>query len=350
MRLKNKDLASFPKTVPPSADIAVIYGPDQGLVRERAESLTRAIVEDPKDPFRVLDLSESEYRSDPVRLIDEFGALAMLGGRRVIRLRLTGERASASLKTFISELDQGSIAGDAMVVIEAGELPPSSSLRKAAESTKRAVAVPCYIDDERTLASYIRQTLDLEGLKASNEIVSALADQLGNDRGVTKQELEKVVLYKRGSHASGGDTVIEDDIDAVVAEATVRDIEDACYAAGLGQLSKIESSLDRCFLDGAQPASVVRALQRHIEKLYAALMAIDSGMTVREAIQGLRPRIHFKRAPAFEQQLKNWNRAKCRRALSSLFEDEIACKTTGSPAEIICRRGTLRVSQLARQS
>ena len=102
MKLRNKDLSRFPAGLPSDIDLVLIYGPDQGLVRERAEALAATIVDDVRDPFRVLDLSESEYRSDPARLGDEFGALAMLGGRRVIRLRLATERASATLKSFVA--------------------------------------------------------------------------------------------------------------------------------------------------------------------------------------------------------------------------------------------------------
>ncbi len=350
MRLKNKDLADFPDTLPTSVDVALIYGPDQGLVRERAEALTRTVVDDIKDPFRVLDLSESEYRSDPVRLIDEFGALAMLGGRRVIRLRLNSERMGATLKAFINELDQEAIPGDALVVIEAGELPPSSGLRRAAEAASRTAAIPCYIDDERSLAAYIRRALANEGLEASNEIVLALASRLGNDRGVMRQELEKMALYKRSSENTNGDRVINDDIEAVVAVANVRNIEDVCYAAGLRQFDKIEDALDRCFLDGAQAASVIRALLRHLEQIYSALMAMADGATKKNAVQSLRPRVHFKRAAAFEKQLDRWDKEQCQRGMAFLYQDEIACKTTSTPAQTICRRGALRIAQLARMT
>lgn len=347
MRLKNKELSAFPKTWPPKADVAVIYGPDQGLVRERAEALMGAFVENLRDPFRVIDLSENEYRSDPTRLRDEFAAFAMLGGRRIVRLRLASERTGSAIKAFIVDLDRGVIPGDALVVIEAGDLPPSSALRKAAEAAKRAVAIPCYMDDERSLSAYIRRTLLDNGLDISNDTAAAMAARLGNDRGVTRQELEKIVLFKSKSEGASGNIISEDDIDAVIAEANVLNIEDLCYTAALGRIESVEPALDRCFMDGTTPPSVIRALSHHLDRIYAALAMRGAGVSAQEARP---PRIHFKRRAAFEKQLSQWTRARCLTAMRSLHEDEIASKTTGSPAEAICRRAALRVAQLANRA
>ena len=46
----------------PSATLkaALFFGPDQGLVHERAEKLAKTVVDDLTDPFRVTDLDEPE--------------------------------------------------------------------------------------------------------------------------------------------------------------------------------------------------------------------------------------------------------------------------------------------------
>ncbi|MGZ5989496.1 MAG: DNA polymerase III subunit delta, partial [Rhizomicrobium sp.] len=82
--------ASIDRTLthPPKELVAaLIFGPDQGLVRERAETLIKAIVPDLKDPFLIADLDDGVLASDPARLFDEAAAISMLGGRRVVRVR-----------------------------------------------------------------------------------------------------------------------------------------------------------------------------------------------------------------------------------------------------------------------
>jgi len=61
----------------------------------------------------------------------------------------------------------------------------------------------------------------------------------------------------------------------------------------------------------------------------------------------LRPPVFFKRAASFRGQLQAWNVARLAGALESLTDAEIACKTTGVPAEASCRRTLLAIARRA---
>ncbi|MEO0320841.1 MAG: DNA polymerase III subunit delta, partial [Pseudomonadota bacterium] len=69
----------------------LVYGPDQGLVRERAKTLMAQVISDTTDPFNMLDLTDADIKADGARLTDEICALSFMGGERVIRLRAHGE-------------------------------------------------------------------------------------------------------------------------------------------------------------------------------------------------------------------------------------------------------------------
>src|SRR5258708_10457978 len=64
----------------PPADLvaALVYGPDQGMVRERAAALARSVVADLNDPFRVAELDEAgpHVRPPPLSAPGEDPALA----------------------------------------------------------------------------------------------------------------------------------------------------------------------------------------------------------------------------------------------------------------------------------
>lgn len=347
MRLKTAEIDHFIAKPPDTMWIALLYGPDEGLVRERAVALARTVLPDLKDPFRLIDLADEDFKSDPARIADEFGAIAMLGGRRVIRIRTNSEKTARILAEFIESVDQDNLRGDALVIVQAGDLKPSSALRKRAESAKRAVAIPCYVDDQRKLRQIIVGVLKHEGLGIAPGALELLVEQLGGDRAVTRQELEKLVLYKKsGGDTSGGD-VTEDDLRAVVASANLLGIEDVSFAAASAQYTRLQESLGRCFLANIPPVTLIRALSRHMEQLALALAAMESGTPLRNAVEQVRPRIHFLRRNAFESQLRQWNKRRCRAAQSRLFDCEIACKTTGMPAETLCRQAVLAVARSA---
>ncbi len=49
--LRGKEIDAFLARPDPGRPIILLYGPDAGLVRERAEALLASAVDDPNDPF-----------------------------------------------------------------------------------------------------------------------------------------------------------------------------------------------------------------------------------------------------------------------------------------------------------
>ena len=124
MKIEPRQVEAFLKKPDPKIRGVVVYGNDDGLVAERAMALAKSVCEDLKDPFRVVDISGDMLKGDPARLADEFGAMSMLGGRRVIRVRPAGEESAAALENLAA-----ASAGDALIVIEGGNLTPRSAIR-----------------------------------------------------------------------------------------------------------------------------------------------------------------------------------------------------------------------------
>jgi DNA polymerase-3 subunit delta len=83
MKLQGARVERFLCAPDPEVGAVLIYGPDEGLVRERAERLLRTMLDGPDDPFRLSDFMADQLRGDPARLADEARSLSLLGGRRV---------------------------------------------------------------------------------------------------------------------------------------------------------------------------------------------------------------------------------------------------------------------------
>ena len=57
MQVKSSAVDAFLARPDPKAIAVLLYGPDQGLVRERADGFSLEVVPDLKDPFRAVELS-----------------------------------------------------------------------------------------------------------------------------------------------------------------------------------------------------------------------------------------------------------------------------------------------------
>jgi DNA polymerase III subunit delta len=335
LKLPGNRIEGFLKSPDPKARVVLVFGPDAGLVKERLDRLTRTVVSDPADPFRVAELSVSNLKEDPARLSDEAAAMAMTGGRRVVRLRDAGDAVAGVLQSFL-----GNPMGDALVLVEAGELGPRSSLRKLVEGADNAVALPCYADEGSGLEAVIHDTLRTAGLTAEPDAVSWLADHLGGDRLLTRSELQKLALYMGGSGR-----VRLDDAIACIGDTAALSLDDLTMAAAEGDHSTAQRVLDRLFREGTSPVTVLRGLQRHFQRLHLAAGAMANGQSAEQAVSGLRPPPHFRIAKRMQGQLHRWPAERIATALDLLVTAEIDGKTTGMPAAELTARAIMQLTR-----
>jgi DNA polymerase-3 subunit delta len=115
MKLAAARVTEFLRRPDPAVRAVLLYGPDAGLVRERADLLARLVCPDLQDPFRVAELGGAQLAADPARLADEVAAQSLIGGRRVVRVREAGDGLA---KLFAGTIDEA--PGDGFVVAEAG--------------------------------------------------------------------------------------------------------------------------------------------------------------------------------------------------------------------------------------
>src|SRR3954464_8746039 len=188
--LRGKEIDAFLARPDSSRPIILLYGPDAGLVRERADALLASAVDDPNDPFSLVRLDGDELSAEPSRLVDEAMTVPLFGGRRAIRVR-AGSRSFASGVDTLADTP----LKDCRVVIEAGELRPESPLRKACERAKTAVAIGCYPDGERDLARLIDEELRVSNLRIVQDARAVLMSLLGGDRQASPNEIRKLALY-----------------------------------------------------------------------------------------------------------------------------------------------------------
>lgn len=331
MKIDNRSIAGFLQNPDPAVRVALFFGPDQGLVLERAKQLGKTVVEDLSDPFAVVELAESDLKEDPVRLADEARAMSFGGGRRLVRVRGGGEPVAKAVALYLENPGDGSL-----VVIEAGELTPKSGLRATCEKSKVCAAVGCYADEGRDLASTVRTALSDAGVGVDADAVALLAGHLANDRGVVRSEIEKLVLY-----VGDGGHVRVADVEACLTDAAAVSLDSIAFACGDGDTENVDQLTRRALEEGVSEVAILRTLQQHFLRL-EWVAAQGPG-----AVDKLRPPVFFKNKDRFRLQAGRWPLPAIRRAQSALTEAEIGCKSSGEPAALICNRALLAIASWA---
>ncbi|MCB9988110.1 MAG: DNA polymerase III subunit delta [Rhodospirillales bacterium] len=338
MKLSFRDIEPFVKRPDPAARVVLVYGPDNGLMKERAGIIGKTVVADLNDPFNAVTLSADQLSEDPARLADEAGAMSMMGGARLIRIEDGADKLTPLIKEYLElPSDQN------LVVIEAGELGTKSSLRKLCESAKNAAALPCYVEDERGVSGIIRDMLREAGMGADPDAVSWLASVLTGDRARARAEIDKLVTYM-GPGAGGKVTLA--DAQACCGGVGDGSLDDLVYGTGGGQSALALKSYTRLLEEGVPVIVVLRSLQNHFRRLHQVKAAMQEGNPMDVAMKTLSPPIFFKQADQFKAQTNRWSMPGLQKAMARVAEIEAQCKQTGTPVETLCGQMLLGLSKM----
>jgi DNA polymerase-3 subunit delta len=338
MKLDKQPLEKFLKDPAANIAAALVFGPDEGMVHERATLMSRAILGDGDDPFRLSELSGDEIKADPARLIDEARAIAMMGGRRVVRVTRVSDTHEPAFSALLADHRDSS---QCLVVIEAGDIGGKSSLKRLFENAPHAAAIACYRDEAAALPALVTQHLKAAGIEIERDALAYLAANLGGDRGITRAELDKLILYM------GDEKKVRlDDAMACIGDQAAIGQDDLCQAIGLGDLKSLERLLERNLAE-TNEISLIRAVARHFMRLHQVAGRVARGEQLEAAMAGLRPPVFWKAIDGFKAQCRRWNAETIGNALLRLSEIEAEAMRQHQFADTLTRRGLMEIAVMA---
>ncbi len=350
MKLTYRDIEPFLKKLNPAMRAVVVYGPDSGLVQERAMLLAKQVVSDLNDPFNAVHLTGDIIGGDPARLSDEANALSMMGGKRLVRITSAGNEIAVALKDWLKGGKGFEPNPDCVLIIEAGDLKPKDALRKTCEDAPNAAALPCYIEDERSLATLIRDTLRAAGYSIQADAASWMAGAIKGDRMRARMEIDKLVLYmgpvdKNGFAASSVQQkmVTLEDAQKSCGDAGTQNIDDLVYAYMEGKTQQTLHSYTRLAAEDTPPMVLIRSLQNHVLRLHGVKTLLElHNQPLEIAMKSLQPPVFFKQADQFSAQLRKFTLPRLRQLLFDINELEARTKQSGMPVDTLMRHFLLK--------
>ena len=339
MKLTAGQIAGFLERPKPDVRVFLFYGPDSGLVYERAKTLASKIVKNVQDPFAVTTLSGAELGSASAKLYDEAAAIPFGGGRKLVRVSHATEANQGPLADFL----KAPPAGDSAIIIEAGDLDSRSKLRVLCEkAAELAVAIPCYVEEAGQRQTTITSLLKEDGLTAPRDVVRFLADILPPNRLALRSEMEKLALYVKGKGS-----ITMEDVAAVIADASGNELDDFVNAVCGGDSAHAMGLLQHFFAEQASCVMLLRAVQRQLLRLQLLHALTDQGLSLAEAFKKLSPPVFWKAEEPMKRQLQRFTPARLEKRLAELLEAEAAIKRTGAPDEAITAQLLLNISAKA---
>ena len=308
---KAHEVDSWLRRPDPGVRIVLLYGPDRGLVSERAKAFVANAGLDADDPFSCVRLDASEIEGAPGRLLEEAGTLPMFSASRLIWIKGAGaqKQLADEVKTLASAPPP-----DAIILIEAGDLKKGAPLRATIEAAGPAMALPCYADESRSLDGLIDEVLTREKLSIGIEARQVLRGSLGGDRLASRSEIEKLALYCHGKHE-----ISVDDVTALTGDVAALSIDQIVDAVLSGNGAAFEASFTRLVSSGTKPFLVLAATMRQFQALSLMRNEMDvNGKPAGVVVASARPPVFFTRRKLVETTLQRWQGMPLARALERL--------------------------------
>lgn len=317
----------------------LLYGPEVGLIEERAEVISKQISPS-EDPFLNIELEMGKIKESEAALYDELSALSFSSGRKVIKVRDANEGLAKILKELPDEnMFEGENAPFLLILTE--ELPPRSSLRQLFENQGKFAAIPCYKDDETSLALVVRKRLKDIGFSFDEDVPDTIAQfSLGN-RMVMTREIEKLEIYMGERRR-----ITMQDVSAVIVDTAELSLEELVHATADRDIERISYNLKKALAEGVNAITIFRYLTNYFFRLINVTEKIKNGETEIEAINSLRPPIFFKQMPSFRRHVGYWSKRNLHAVIAHVYDAEVLVKSNTLPAEVLISRKLIEITRI----
>jgi DNA polymerase-3 subunit delta len=315
----------------------LVYGPDSGKVGEIVRKLIRHIAGSLDDPFTLARLEEDTFADDPQRLADEVFSRPMLGTRKAVWITAAGSAFARAYELL------GDLPADGNVIVaEAGNLPRSAMLRTLFENSSKTQALPCYEDSIRDLDQLIDETFAETQFNLAPEAKGALLSYLGENRALSRGEIDKIILYCHGKNE-----VTLADVEAVCSGRNLAEVGELLDCVFHGDLATVDELAHRQLKSGMPGSRLLTVAALHLPLLQKLALDVEDGASPAHAVKMARPPLFFTRHESVIQQLKIWDAEALSSASQSLSRATEQTREFPALEDQIAQRSLLSLARLA---
>jgi len=236
----------------------------EALLRDDAlEAIETAVLANGPRDFNLDRLEVG--KATPGRLEEALDNLPVMAERRLVILRETEGRGAkldaawgAVIESWLSRVDE---ATTSVLVLVSAKVDKRNKWVKGFRDP--AALVSCDAPKQaRELAGFLAQEAQRQGLELSSEAAALLADRVGPQLLLLRQEIQKAALL-----AGPGEAVTRKHVEMAVSAVAEEPIWDLTDAIGQGRVADAVTLLSRLLAQGSAPPAILGALASHFRRL-----------------------------------------------------------------------------------
>ena len=293
------------------SNIILFYGQNQGAKEEEINKILKTHKDknlSKYDEKEILDnievffeniLSESLFEDEKIILIN---------------------RASDKIVRIIEELIEKKIS-KISILVNSNILEKRSKLRSIFEKNKRLICVPFYPDTIETLSKLSYNYLRENKIVLSQEHINLIVNRCNGDRGVLKNELEKIKFLSISKKKLSTEDILK--ISNLVENHEISELVDNCLAKNQRKIINIMSENN---FNNEDCIVIVRTFLNKLKRLSNLIIDYSNNKNLDKTIANAKPPIFWKDKQLVKGQINKWTYKQIKKLIFEINEIELQIK------------------------
>ena len=210
---------------------------------------------------------------------------------------------------------------DILIIIEASNLDKKSKLRSYFEKNKKHLCVAFYPDTQETLLIIANQFFKKNEIIISNFNTSILVNKCNGDRGILKNELNKIKFFTLNRKKLTSENLIN--LTNLIENYSIAELVDNCLAKNNKKIINI--LCDNNF-NNEDSIIITRIFLQKAKRLLKLSKDYSDNKDLNKTISNAKPPIFWKDKEIVKKQINNWNIRQIKELIFSLNDIEIQIK------------------------
>ena len=210
---------------------------------------------------------------------------------------------------------------DLFMIFNSENLDKRSKLRTEFEKNKNFICIPFYPDKDDSLIRITKSFLKERNISISQANINLIVNKCNGDRGILKNELEKIELFLHGNKKLTNENILK--LTNLIENYSISELIDNCLAKNIKKTTEILSENNFNSDDCIEISRIFLGKSKRV--LYLSKI-FNENKNVEKTISLAKPPIFWKDKEIVKNQILKWNPSQIKKLIYDLNEIELQLK------------------------
>ena len=287
----------------------LFYGKNNGA---KDEAISKLISNNNK---KILTYDEKQILDNNELLFNNLLSDSLFGEEKIIVIN----RASDKIVKIINDLTEKNTTTS--IIINSEILEKKSKLRSLFEKEKKLICVAFYPDNEQTLSKLAYNFLKENKVTISQSNINLIVNKCDGDRGVLKNELNKIVSYSFGNKKLTTEKILK--LINLIDNHSISELVDSCLVKNQRKTINI---LNENNINSEDSIIIIRTFINKLKKIIILSTDYQKNKNLEKTISNAKPAIFWKDREITKQQIVKLTPENIKQLIYKLSELELLIK------------------------